>query len=253
MVGTARLLVVQRRGADCAPTPDRSIRSVHGPGESMQRRNSTVHNGGNGSRSGFTLLEVTVSMAVVSVAFLALARDRAQRAGSSHGARGDGGPAGRRARRADEVEGTPFDQLWRRYNDDPADDPAEGGQAPGSTRSVEGLSVAGESLPSPRGSSRPGRSPCGSRGGRWDRCRAHGALSGRASRMSARPQWRWCPHGRQPSRGPPRAPGRGARGMGHRQPEAAGQPPDREGEPVRGNAAASRWSSSCWRPASCSA
>lgn len=112
----------------------------------MQRRNSTVHNGGNGSRSGFTLLEVTVSMAVVSVAFLALARG-IERSARVRATEREVTVALQVAEHVmAEVEGTPFDQLWRRYNDDPADDPAEGGQAPGSTRSVEGLSVAGESL-----------------------------------------------------------------------------------------------------------
>jgi prepilin-type N-terminal cleavage/methylation domain-containing protein len=102
-------------------------------------------------QGGVTLLEVTVSMAVLSVAFLALAQglERTSRVRSTE----------REAVLAfqvaehvmAEVEGTPFDQLWRRYNDDPSDDPASGAAAPGSVRALDDLTVAGEELSIPLG------------------------------------------------------------------------------------------------------
>ena len=102
-------------------------------------------------RGGFTLLEVTVSMAVLSVAFLALAQglERTSRVRSTER---EAVVAFQVAEHVmAEVEGTPFDQLWRRYNDDPSDDPASEAAAPGSVRALEDLTVAGEELSVPLG------------------------------------------------------------------------------------------------------
>jgi prepilin-type N-terminal cleavage/methylation domain-containing protein len=102
-------------------------------------------------QGGFTLLEVTVSMAVLSVAFLALAQglERTSRVRSTER---EAVVAFQVAEHVmAEVEGTPFDQLWRRYNDDPSDDPASGAAAPGSVRALDDLTVAGEELSIPLG------------------------------------------------------------------------------------------------------
>jgi prepilin-type N-terminal cleavage/methylation domain-containing protein len=90
-------------------------------------------------RGGFTLVEVAVVMAVVTVAIAMFARTLASSARIDPVAREATVAAEAARSMLEEMRNHPFSEIFRLYNDNPADDPAGPGTAPGSRFAVEGL------------------------------------------------------------------------------------------------------------------
>jgi prepilin-type N-terminal cleavage/methylation domain-containing protein len=90
-------------------------------------------------RHGFTLLEVAISIGVMTIALAMfssviassarIGTEKRQSSVAAHAARS----------LLEELRSEPFRECWARYNDDPADDPGGAGTAPGRFFAVDGL------------------------------------------------------------------------------------------------------------------
>lgn len=103
-------------------------------GEYMQLR-SKARKG----RGGFSLLEVTIAMAVLATAYVGYSKSVVASMQASRTER-EGALAAAAARQLiAELQASPFDQVWVLYNDDGSDDPGGPNTAPGPNVDVLGL------------------------------------------------------------------------------------------------------------------
>lgn len=92
-----------------------------------------------GVRAGFTLLEVTIAMAVLAIAYTGYSKSVISSMQAARANR-ESALASAAARQViAELQASPFDQVWALYNDDGADDPGGAGTAPGPHLDVQGL------------------------------------------------------------------------------------------------------------------
>ncbi len=90
-------------------------------------------------RAAFTLIEVTVVIAILSVAAGLFAQTMLAAAQMDPVAEESRLAAEGGRMQLEDMHALPFAQLFRSYNDDPSDDPAGPGSAPGAWFQVEGL------------------------------------------------------------------------------------------------------------------
>ncbi|HVS17164.1 MAG TPA: hypothetical protein VMT18_01095 [Planctomycetota bacterium] len=92
-----------------------------------------------GSRAGFSLLELLIAVGVLLFGLLGFSQAVLRSAAQNEAAR-EGALAAEAAREVlERLQTEDFRNLFRTYNDDPADDPLGPGSAPGSNFAVAGL------------------------------------------------------------------------------------------------------------------
>jgi prepilin-type N-terminal cleavage/methylation domain-containing protein len=92
-------------------------------------------------RRGFSLLEVTIAMAVLATAYVGYSKSVVASMQASRSER-EGALAAASARQLiAELQASPFDQVWALYNDDGSDDPGGPNTAPGPNVHVPGLNA----------------------------------------------------------------------------------------------------------------
>jgi prepilin-type N-terminal cleavage/methylation domain-containing protein len=100
---------------------------------------------GRGPRAGFSLLEVTIAMAVLASAYVGYSKSVVSSMQASRAEREQALAAAAVRQVLAEVQASPFDQVWALYNSDGTDDPGGANTAPGPNHDVEGLTaVAGD-------------------------------------------------------------------------------------------------------------